>query len=92
VPFGLPLVVRGSRERVRPIMTTAIVTALAFLPFLLFGDIPGQELLNPMALVVLGGLVTATLVSLFVVPILYLRFGSNAEPEMEFVPEPVLVS
>jgi len=74
-PFGLSLVLRGARERLTPILMTASATALAILPLALSGDKPGQEIEHPMAVVILGGLVTSTLVNLFVVPSLYLRFG-----------------
>jgi Cu/Ag efflux pump CusA len=58
---------------------TAIVTALAVLPFALLGTVAGLEILQPMAVFILGGLITVTIVSLFVVPALYLRFGAGAE-------------
>jgi len=74
------LVQRGTRERSVPIVMTAVAAALAFLPFALFGNIAGHEILHPMATVVLGGLVSATLVNLLVVPALCLRFGTRAEP------------
>jgi Cu/Ag efflux pump CusA len=90
--FGPELVVRGAGERLAPILTTTIITALALLPFVLFGDVPGLEVVRPMALVILGGLVTSTLLDLFVVPILYLRFGASREPAMEFSPEPAMAS
>jgi Cu/Ag efflux pump CusA len=77
-PFGLGLVVRGARERLRPILMTATATGLALLPLAITGDKPGQEIEHPMALVILGGLVTSTLLNLFVVPALYLRFGRGA--------------
>jgi hypothetical protein len=66
------LVLRGTRERFMPIVLTAVATALAFLPFVLFGRIPGLEIMQPMAIVVLGGLVTTTLVNLYLLPALYL--------------------
>jgi CzcA family heavy metal efflux pump len=77
--FGPGLVLRGTRERVAPIVTTAATTALALAPIVFFGDIAGLEIVQPMAVVVLGGLVTSTLLSLVVVPALYLRFGSTRE-------------
>jgi CzcA family heavy metal efflux pump len=77
--FGPGLVMRGARERLSPILLTAVATAFALVPLLVRGNIPGQEILQPMAVAVLGGLVTATLLNLFVAPALYLRFGSNAE-------------
>jgi Cu/Ag efflux pump CusA len=87
--FGPELVVRGARERLAPILTTALTTALALAPFVLFGDSPGFEIVRPMAVVILGGLVTSTLLDLFVLPTLYLRFGSSREPVMRFGREPV---
>ena len=57
---------------------TTLCTGLALLPLVVAGSIPGHEIEHPMAVVILGGLVTSTLLSLFVVPILYLRFASQA--------------
>jgi len=74
-PFGPGLVIRGARERISPIMMTAFTTALALLPLLIAGTIPGHEIEHPMAVVIMGGLITSTLLNLFVVPSLYLRFG-----------------
>jgi CzcA family heavy metal efflux pump len=76
--FGPELVLRGIRDRTAPILITAIVTALAVLPFLVFGNLPGLEILRPMAVVILGSLVTSTLYMLCMVPALYLRFGASA--------------
>jgi Cu/Ag efflux pump CusA len=90
--FGPELVLRGARERLAPILTTALTTALALFPFMLFGEVAGLEVVRPMAIVILGGLVTSTLLDLFVLPALYLRFGSSREPVMEFVPEPATAS
>ncbi len=73
--FGVELVMRGAGERLSPILMTALATALALAPFVIFGQRPGQEIENPMAIVILGGLATSTLMNLFVVPALYLRFG-----------------
>jgi Cu/Ag efflux pump CusA len=77
--FGPGLVMRGARERLSPILLTAVATAAVLVPLLVLGNVPGQEILQPMAVAVLGGLVTATLLNLFVAPALYLRFGSDAE-------------
>ena len=77
--FGPGLVLRGARERLRPILMTALTTGLAISPLVLFGEIPGLEIVHPMAVVILGGLVTSTLLNLFVVPVLYSAF--RAEPE-----------
>jgi CzcA family heavy metal efflux pump len=73
--FGPELVMRGAMERLSPILMTALATGLALVPLAITGNIPGQEIEYPMALVILGGLVTSTLLNLFVVPSLYLRFA-----------------
>ena len=74
-PFGLQLVLRGAGERLRPIVMTAATAGLAILPLVIYGNLPGHEIEFPMAVVILGGLVTSTLLSLFILPALYLRFG-----------------
>ncbi len=76
-PFGPELVIRGANERVAPIMMTALAAGLALLPLAVSGDVPGQEIEHPMAVVILGGLITSSFLNLFVVPLLYLRFGSR---------------
>jgi Cu/Ag efflux pump CusA len=80
--FGTDLVIRGSRERVVPILMTALATGLALVPFVLFGNIPGHEVVRSVAIAILGGLVTSTLLNLFVLPILYLRFGATREADL----------
>jgi len=77
VAFGPELVLRGAKERLAPILMTASATALALVPLAVAGSIPGHEIEHPMAIVILGGLVTATLLNLFVLPSLYLRFGKG---------------
>jgi CzcA family heavy metal efflux pump len=74
-PFGPALVLRGARERLAPILMTAATTGLALIPLIVAGSIPGNEIEHPMAIVILGGLITATMLNLFVVPSLYLRFA-----------------
>lgn len=74
-PFGRDLVMRGSEDRLAPILMTALATALALVPIVAGGNRPGHEIEHPMAVVILGGLVTSTLLNLFVMPSLYLRFG-----------------
>jgi CzcA family heavy metal efflux pump len=74
-PFGLELVLRGAGERLRPIVMTAATAGLAIVPLVIYGNLPGHEIEFPMAVVILGGLVTSTLLSLFILPALYLRFG-----------------
>jgi Cu/Ag efflux pump CusA len=77
-PFGLGLVTRGALERLSPILMTTLCTGLALLPLAVTGDRPGHEVEHPMAVVILGGLVTSTLLTLFLVPVLYLRFGASS--------------
>jgi len=75
--FGADLVRRGSHDRLQPVLTTAAATAVITLVIIILGTRPGLEIINPMAIVILGGLVTTTLMSLFVLPTLYLRFGGR---------------
>ena len=78
-PFGPGLVIRGARERLSPILMTALATGLALVPLAIAGDLPGHEIEHPMAIVILGGLVTSTLLNLFDSLLLDLRF---AKPQM----------
>lgn len=75
--FGPELVLRGAGERLAPIMMTAAATSLALVPLAVAGSIPGHEIEHPMAIVILGGLVTSTLLNLFLLPSLYHRFGHS---------------
>jgi CzcA family heavy metal efflux pump len=75
--FGPGLILRGARERLAPILMTALATGLALVPLAVSGTIPGHEIEYPMAVVILGGLLTSTLLNLFVLPSLYLRFGKG---------------
>jgi Cu/Ag efflux pump CusA len=75
--FGPDLVLRGARERVAPILMTALTTGLALVPLAISGSIPGHEIEHPMAIVILGGLITSTLVNLFIVPSVYLLIGDR---------------
>ena len=78
--FGPGLVLRGARERLSPILMTTACTGLALLPLLIAGNIPGHEIEHPMAVVIVGGLVSSTLLVLFVLPALYLRAGAKLTP------------
>ncbi len=74
---GMPLaqaVVQGARRRLRPVLMTASITAFGLIP-LLFASGPGSEIQRPLAIVVIGGLITATALTLMLLPILYLRFA-----------------
>jgi CzcA family heavy metal efflux pump len=77
VPFGPGLVLQGAKERVVPIMMTVLTTGLVLVPLIAAGSIPGQEIEHPMAVVIMGGLLAATFLNLFVVPSLYLRFAKS---------------
>jgi Cu/Ag efflux pump CusA len=78
--FGFDLVTRGAEERLAPILMTALTTGLALVPLLVTGNKPGQEIEYPMAFVILGGLVTSTLLNLLVLPPLFARFGRREIP------------
>jgi Cu/Ag efflux pump CusA len=83
--FGPALILRGARERLAPILMTALATGLALIPLVIAGNVPGHEIEHPMAIVILGGLVTSTLLNLFLVPPLYLRVG----PSWAVAPRPI---
>jgi Cu/Ag efflux pump CusA len=71
---------RGAGERLLPVVTTAAALALIALPFVVLGARPGLEIVHPMAVVILGGLITATFASLFLLPAAYLRVALPPEP------------
>jgi CzcA family heavy metal efflux pump len=75
MPFGRELVLRGTEERLAPILMTALATGLALVPIVVGGDRAGYEIEHPLAVVILGGLVTSTLLNLLVVPALYLKLA-----------------
>ncbi len=64
-------IITGSRERLSPILMTALTAALALIPLALSGNVAGNEIQSPMAKVILGGLLTSTLLNIFIVPIVY---------------------
>jgi CzcA family heavy metal efflux pump len=79
VPFGFDFIIRGAKERLSPILMTALAAALALMPIVIGGNRPGQEIENPMAIVIVGGLVTSTALNLLVMPALYWKFGKRKE-------------
>jgi Cu/Ag efflux pump CusA len=83
---GRVLVLHAATERLVPLLATIAATMAAFVPFVILGDRPGFEVIRPMAIVILGGLVTATILVLFLIPTLYSRVASS--PEGEAVPQP----
>jgi CzcA family heavy metal efflux pump len=84
--FGKALVLRAARERLAPILMTSLATGLAVVPLVAFGERPGGEVEYPLAIVILGGLATSTLLNLFVVPSLYLRFGKRRRERLQLTP------
>lgn len=71
VSFGRELMLRGVEERLAPILMTALTAALALAPLVYTGNLPGQEIEYPMAIVILCGLAAATIVNLFILPLLF---------------------
>ena len=76
--FGQPMVVRGSLERLTPVLMTALVAAFALTPLLLAADAPGKEILHPVAVVIFGGLVSSTLLDTLLTPVMFWLFGESA--------------
>src|SRR4029079_15634774 len=74
---------RGAEERLAPILMTALATGLALVPIVLGGRRAGYEIEHPLAVVILGGLVTSTVLDLFSVPPLYLKYGRRAVSEAD---------
>jgi CzcA family heavy metal efflux pump len=83
VPFGPELVERGAEERLAPILMTALATGLALVPIVVGGSRSGQEVEHPMAVVILGGLVTSTVLNLFLLPALYHRYGRRTTGNLQ---------
>lgn len=77
--FGGDLIIRGAAERLSPILMTAFTTGLALLPLVILGDRPGHEIEHPMAIVILGGLISSTFLSLALLPVLYQWIATNGE-------------
>jgi Cu/Ag efflux pump CusA len=86
--FGPELILRGSRARVTPTVMTTLATALALLPFVFLGNLPGFEIVRPMAVIIVGGMIVSTLLNLFALPALYLRYGSSREVDLELTTVP----
>ena len=79
MPFGLELVLRGAEERLAPILMTALTPPWRCCPSFVGGNRPGHEIEHPMAMVILGGLVTSTVLNLLLLPALYLRYGRGGK-------------
>lgn len=76
--FGEPMIIRGSLERLTPVLMTALVAAFALTPLLMSADAPGKEILHPVAVVIFGGLISSTLLDTLLTPLLFARYGKNA--------------
>ncbi|MCA0400292.1 MAG: CusA/CzcA family heavy metal efflux RND transporter [Proteobacteria bacterium] len=76
MPFGRDLVLRGSLERLTPVLMTALSAGIALLPLMIDAHAPGKEILHPVAITIFGGLITATLLDMLLTPVLFLRYGA----------------
>jgi HME family heavy-metal exporter len=76
--FGQPMIVRGSLERLTPVLMTALVAAFALLPLLISADAPGKEVLHPVAVVIFGGLISSTLLDTLLTPLMFWLWGRPA--------------
>ena len=76
--FNDKMIIRGSQERLVPVLMTALVAALALIPLTLDPTAPGKEILYPVAIVILGGLISSTLLDIIVTPVVFKRFGKKA--------------
>ena len=83
-------VIQGSNDRLNAILMTAITGALALLPMAINGNLPGNEIQSPLAIVILGGLVTSTILNIYVVPIVYTlaHQKKNDSTDHSTIPQP----
>jgi HME family heavy-metal exporter len=77
VPFGPDLVIRGTLERLTPVLMTALSACVALFPLLIDASSPGKEILHPVAVTIFGGLISATILDAILLPVLFLKFGCN---------------
>ncbi|MDP3671429.1 MAG: efflux RND transporter permease subunit [Telluria sp.] len=75
--FGRRMIVRGSLERLTPVLMTALVAAFALTPLLMSADAPGKEILHPVAVVIFGGLISSTLLDTVLTPVMFWMFGER---------------
>ena len=75
--FGPKMIVRGSLERLTPVLMTALSAGFALVPLMIGADAPGKEILHPVAITIFGGLITSTLLDTILTPVLFLRYGAT---------------
>ena len=80
--FDQPMIVRGSMERLAPVLMTALVTAFALAPLLFEAELPGTEILHPVAVVIFSGLISSTLLDTFLTPVMFWLFGREASERL----------
>lgn len=78
MPFGPDLIIRGSLERLTPVLMTALSAGVALIPLMIGADAPGKEILSPVAITIFGGLISSTLLDTFLTPVLFLRYGRRS--------------
>ena len=71
------MIVRGSLERLVPVLMTALAAGLALIPLMIGAEAPGKEILHPVAITIFGGLISSTLLDTVLTPILFLRYGEQ---------------
>jgi Cu/Ag efflux pump CusA len=84
--FSADVVLQGTRERLLPLVITTLAVVVALLPLIFRGSVAGLELVRPLAVFILGGVISSAFASLFVIPALYLRYRVEPEPEFDFAP------
>jgi HME family heavy-metal exporter len=90
--WGLALVIRGSLERLTPVLMTALSAGFALIPLMIGASEPGKEILHPVAVTIFGGLITATLLDTFLTPLLFHRFGRPALERLRVIQQELKVA
>ena len=88
--FSKKMVIRGSLERLIPVLMTSLTAGIALIPFAFSGGEPGREILQPLAVVILGGLISSTLLDMIVTPTVFYHFGkASAEKAIQSQEHPL---